>query len=285
MPRRSEGASAPGVNGRSAPGSGPAGPAASAAADAGRPRVPALERALAVLDALSAAPDGLTYGELAAALPIPRSSLHDVCTSLVETGLIERAPSGRYGIGIKMVELARNRLNSTELVAAFRAQFTDAGRPAETVGLSVLTGPDVVYMSSVDGVRPLAVRFEVGARLPAAFTASGKAILSTMAPERVRELLPAKLVSPIDGSRLARKDLLEELAATRERGYSVDDEGVIAGMVGIGAPVFVGESDEASGAIVMSQVKGGAAWFQADQAEYVRATAFSISRRLGSLRR
>jgi DNA-binding IclR family transcriptional regulator len=248
-----------------------------------RMRVPAVERSAAVLEALAASREPLTFGELAARVQYARSSLHDVCSSLVDAGLVEKTREGRYAIGLKIVELARRRLNSMEVVSAFQAVCRADGTSAETIVLSVLSGPDVIYVSFIDGQRPLAVKYEIGMRLPAAFTASGKAILSTLPQQRVRELLPAQLNNPHGiARRKSLRTLLAELELTRNRGYSIDDEETAIGMTCIGAPVFMANSDVAVGAVAISLVKSATDWFDSANSDYIRNMAGRISAQLGA---
>lgn len=252
---------------------------------AARGRVPAVERAAMVLRAVSESDHALSFGELAERVPLARSSLHDMCFSLVETGFLERTPSGRYVIGIKVIELSRKRLNSMEIVSSFRDAVESMKAIPETIVLSVLAGADVVYVSFVDGHRPLAVKYQIGMRLPAAFTASGKAILATMEPEQVSKLLPAHLTNLY--GRQAEKtldDLLAELEATRQRGYSIDDEETAIGMTCIGAPVFTADQAEAVGAVAVSLVKSAQNWFDPKIGYYVQDVASVMSRRLGAVR-
>lgn len=257
-------------------------PAASSG-DSTRFRVPAVERTALVLDALAGSREGLTFAELATRVPIARSSLHDLCSSLEAARLVEKQPGGRYLVGLKVVELARRRLDSTALVAAFGEVFRGGGAPQETVVLAVRSGADVVYLSYIDGNRPLAVKYEVGMRLPAAFTASGKAILSTLPAGTVRSLLPPTLDGPgTAASRRSVDDLLVELERTRERGYSIDDEETAAGMTCIGAPIVLGPGQEAIGAVAVSLVKSAQDWFDPAVSDQVRVVAASIGRRMGA---
>jgi DNA-binding IclR family transcriptional regulator len=120
-------------------------------------------------------------------------------------------------------------------------------------------------------------------RLPAAFTASGKAILATLPPERVAELVGSQVNNPNAwGQRKQLHQLVEELQATRQRGYSIDDEETARGMTCIGAPIFAGSQREAVGAVAMSLVKSTATWFDTRLSEYVRHIAGDTSRRMGA---
>src|ERR1700744_555244 len=81
--------------------------------------VPAVHRASLVLGALAACSEPVSFGQLAAMVPLPRSSLHDVCTALVQEGFVDRGSDGLFQVGFRMVELARIRLARTNLVGSF----------------------------------------------------------------------------------------------------------------------------------------------------------------------
>jgi IclR family transcriptional regulator, blcABC operon repressor len=75
--------------------------------------VPAVHRASLVLEALSTCTEPVTFGQLAAMVPLPRSSLHDVCTALVREGFVDRGSDGQFQVGSRLVELARIKLAQT----------------------------------------------------------------------------------------------------------------------------------------------------------------------------
>lgn len=248
--------------------------------------VPAVHRASLVLDALAASGKPMAFGELADLVDLPRSSLHNICTALAETKLIERDESGRFRIGLRVVELARTRLAGSDLVNTFIAACRDSGQALnETVVLAVRNGADVVYVACINTDQPLAVRYQIGLRLPAACTASGKAILATLPDEQVAAVVGERPVTRLNPERTGPVEgLLADLKRTRERGYSVDDEDTARGMICIGAPVFEGHDSVlkggntvARGAIAVSMVKAGARPYEKN----VQALAREISRRLG----
>jgi DNA-binding IclR family transcriptional regulator len=220
---------------------------------------------------------------MAASLDMPRSTLHNVCMALLDTGLIERGTDGRFQIGLRVVELARGRLAKTELVGTFLETCREVGGIGETLVLGVLSGVDVVYVAVMNADRPLAVRYQIGMRLPAWSTATGKAVLSTFSESSVKQLVTnassesaARVASPDLGS------LLAELAVTRERGYSVDDEETAKGMLCIGVPIFEDDELQARSAIAFSMVKASAKPFSTDLTSKLTVLADTISRRLGS---
>lgn len=245
--------------------------------------VPAVHRAAIVLDFLASCSDPVSFGQMAAAMDMPRSSLHNVCMALLDTGLIERGADGRFQIGLRVVELARARLSKTELVGTFLETCREVGGIGETLVLGVLSGVDVVYVAVINADRPLAVRYQIGMRLPAWSTATGKAILSTLGEANVKQLLTT--ASSDSRAKVAGPDLetlLAELAVTQKRGYSIDDEETARGMVCIGVPIFEDNEDQARSAIAFSMVKASAKPFSTDLTSKLTVLADTISRRLGS---
>jgi IclR family transcriptional regulator, blcABC operon repressor len=244
--------------------------------------VPAVHRAATVLDFLATSSDPVGFGQLAAAVDMPRSSLHNVCMALVDTGLIERGVDGRFQIGLRVVELARARLARTELVSTFLETSRELGGIEETLVLGVLSGIDVVYVGVVNADRPLAVRYQIGMRLPAWSTGTGKAILSTLSEQAVKQLLTSASESAAKTPAPRLEDLLAELQLTRQRGFSIDDEETAKGMVCIGVPVYEDNEPQARSAIAFSMVKASAKPFSTDLTSKLTRLATTISRRLGS---
>ena len=229
-------------------------PAQPPRAPAGRPPVlrgaalvPAVSRALTLLERLAGKREPMTLARLANDLALPKSSVHGLCNTLVSFGYLRRQADGAYLIGPRVMGLAEAFMSSTDVAREFDALWTDAGSaPEETVVLSVLAGGDALYIGVRNSARPLGVAFTLGMRLPAYLSGSGKAMLSLMPPDEVRRLYPAGLQTHL--TRKGPRDveaLLRELAQARRRGYSVDDEAVREGVCGFGAPVF-----KADGAVV-----------------------------------
>ncbi|UUX96332.1 IclR family transcriptional regulator [Aquabacterium sp. J223] len=210
------------------------------AAPSTAPGVPAVTRALSLLDLLAAERMPMTPTRLAERLQLPKSSVHGLCNTLAARGYLRREEDGRYFIGPGVMSLANAFTGHTSVAREFASLWPDlAAAPEETVILSVLDGTDIVYVATRPGERPLSLAFSVGMRLPAHLAASGKAMLAWHDPAFVRGLYPDGKLPFFRGRRAGTlKALFDELATARERGYSVDDEGVREGVFCFGAPVF-----------------------------------------------
>jgi len=213
------------------------------AAAGGKPQaamVPAVVRALALLDLLEKQHEAMSLAHLATRLRLPKSSVHGLCSTLSALGYLRRHDDGSYFIGPRVMGLANAFAAHTSPAQEFAALWAsfDAS-PQETVILSVLDGTDVVYVAARHGMHPLGLSFSVGMRLPAHRAATGRAMLAFHEEARVKRLYPGAHLPPyMNLPAMRRSELLRELALTRERGYSIDDEGVRQGVYCFAAPVF-----------------------------------------------
>lgn len=244
-------------------------------------RVPALVKASAVLDALAASERPLRFIDLAERVDLPRSSLHNICSTLVETGLAHRTPEGAYTVGVRVVGLARAWLRSSDIVPAFNKACRQHPSGFAVV-LSVLSGLDTIPVAISDLVEPLGVRYEVGAKVPAVFSATGKAILATYDEAEVRALLPARSDNPFIRTQHKTLDaFLAELEETRERRLASSHEELARGVTCLAAPVFSSSSTQAVGAISACFVRSAIPTEDA-YADAVKQVAAESSRLLGA---
>jgi DNA-binding IclR family transcriptional regulator len=259
---------------------------AAAAARAAAPMVPAVVRAMALLDRIARTRQPMSMARLATDLALPRSSVHGLCNTLLTLGYLRRQPDGAFQIGPRVMALAEAFIAGTDVSREFDALWqADHEAPEETVLLSVLDGADVVYLAARHGTKPLGMAFTVGMRLPAHLAATGKAMLAFQPPERVRHLLGTAALSRPTGRGPTRLDgpdgLAAELALSRERGYSIDDEGVRLGVWCIAAPVLDAAGRPLAGVGVCLNKAMLAQGDAAREQERVLDTARALSLRLG----
>jgi len=180
----------------------------------------------------------MTLAQLATDLALPKSSVHGLCSTLLSRGYLRRRPDGAFLLGPRVMGLAEAFVAGTDVAQEFAALWATEALPDETVILSLLDGGDVVYIGVRNGTRPLGLAFTVGMRLPAYLAATGKAMLAFVEPQRVREIVPARLTRMTAHGMATIDELLRELEQARRRGYSFDDEGVREGIFSYGVPVF-----------------------------------------------
>lgn len=204
-----------------------------------KPGVPALVRGFRVLDAVTTSREPMTVTDLARHLRLPKSTVHGLCTTLVDLHLLVRRNGSYFCIGPHVMRWAGAFLGQADLTAQFASLWDNLHvLPDETITLSVLDGPEVVYIACRNSNSPLGITFRIGMRLPAVFTATGKAILSTMSEQQVREITSGPWPEPRTQHSVGRfETLLHELRECRERGFSIDNEQTLEGMYCFGTPV------------------------------------------------
>jgi DNA-binding IclR family transcriptional regulator len=201
------------------------------APDAGLVR--SLDRALALLDALAAAPSGLGLVDLSRRVGIAKSTAHRLISTLEHRGFVVRRPDdGRYLPGLKL-------LASPETASWLHGALEELARHSgESVNLGVLHGVDVVYIDRVESQHALRWGLKIGSHVPAYCSAMGKAILAELPLHIQGPLLDTMTLRPLTPHSITdRAALEEELSRVHANGYAFDDEEYMEGVRCIAAPV------------------------------------------------
>lgn len=248
--------------------------------------MPAVARAARLLDTLAVAKEPMPLSALAKALELPKSTVHGLCATLVDAGLITRFENGAYHLGVRIMDLAHAYLARTDLTVEFaKILNAEAPLPEESIVLSVLDGADIVYVACRNGSRPFGFNFRIGMRLPANCAASGKALLSSLPAERITERARGRAFYALTRKSITKPaPLLKQLAQVRRQGYAIDNEETRLGMVCIGAPVFASSTAEAVAAVAVSMPKVALdARRKALAIHIVKHLAATLSQRLGAV--
>jgi IclR family transcriptional regulator, KDG regulon repressor len=170
---------------------------------------------------------------------IAKSTLHRVCATMAERGWIARdGAGGRIELGPRAAWLSRSTPASA-LTASFQSAAQRLmARHNETTCLTVLDGPDSVFIAKEETSHPVRLVTAVGSRLPAFASASGRAMLADLPEADVERLYGGReLVTPT-GRRIAgMAELREILERTRRSGYGENIDETALGLHCIAAPV------------------------------------------------
>lgn len=249
------------------------------------PRVQAVRNAVRILDTVGqSGARGITLGELARAVELPKTTVLRIATTLMDEGLIQREePTGIYRLGIRTFELGSLMINSLEIPRQARPYLERlADETQETVHLGVLDEGQVVYVDKIESPQILRLYSRIGRRAPAHCTAVGKALLAHLpAAERHRVVEEHPLTAYTPNTITDFFQLEKELEEIRRTGVAFDREEHEEGVRCAAAPIF-----DYTGA-VRAAVSVTAPTFRANSermkelAGAVRATARAISESLG----
>ena len=202
-------------------------------------RVQALERAIALLNAVSAStPGGRPVAELAAECGLNRATAWRLLATLEHHALVERDPAGnRYTIGSAISRMARTASVEGLIRRSHDVLERLCRDTGETADLAVAQGLGLTYVDEVVPPAVLSARW-LGRQVPIHATSVGKALLAWQTPGEVDALLAGPLAEYTETTRTDRRALHAELAEVREQGYSVSVGELEAQLYGVAAPVL-----------------------------------------------
>ena len=246
-------------------------------------QVPAATRALRVLRFLAAQPDPVPLDRLASALDLPRSTAYHLVNAMIDQGFVTHiAEERRYCLGIAAFEVGIGYARQAPLQRiAHRPLALLVDRIGQSAHLAVPHGRDVLYVleERAPGRAPLVT--DVGVRLPAHLTASGRAIMAAMPESQVRALYPDRnaFVDRHGRGPQSLSALRSVLSETRRRGYAVEDGEVTPGFASVAVAVLDHNGTPLGGIATTWETRQ-----EVDLPALVQAvstTARSVTRRLG----
>ena len=206
----------------------------------GETRIPTNLRMLLILEAMARAGRPMTPTELNAEIGLPKQSIHRLCATLVEEGFLSRDTHAR-----RLRPSSRMRAISSGLLAASRSHAAQhrilqrlSAEVGETCNLVAAEEEGMFYIDRVETQWPLRIQLPIGSHVPFHCTASGKAFLASLSEIELEGMLAV-----LDLERHARNTITSkaemrgELERTRERGFGIDNEEFIDGMIALAAPI------------------------------------------------
>jgi DNA-binding IclR family transcriptional regulator len=184
-----------------------------------------LDKAVAVLDALSVAPCSLA--ELTVATRLPRATAYRLAVALEAHRLVSRDAEGRFSLGGKIAELARGGAGVSDLAPAAVARLRDLS--GESAQVYVRQGDQRVCVAAAERPSGLRDSVPVGAVLPLTAGSAAQVFLAWS----------------VDGDRsrlLGRAAFTErQLAQVLRRGWAESVGERESGVASVSAPVLVAE--------------------------------------------
>ena len=243
----------------------------------------AVERALAMLEAVAERAHGMSNAEINRRLKIPKSSASYILRTLVKSGYLRRdAADHRYHLGLKIVGLSHRALAALdvrEVAQPVMRQLVES--TGFTAHLAIYDREEAVYVEKVDAPGFVKMNTWVGRRLQLHSTSVGKVLAAHS--EGMEEMLERRGLfkrTPLTIGSIPK--LRRELARVREQGYALDDEENSLGVRCVAAPVFNSEGKVEAALGVSGTTHDFPRANIPRIAELVRAATRRISQQLGA---
>jgi DNA-binding IclR family transcriptional regulator len=197
-------------------------------------------KVLHILETLHEAPSGLQLKDVAQQTAINKSTAYRFLAHLEREGYVFRDATGAYAIGVRLARLASGSSYQTTLRKLSRPILQQLWRTTgETVNLAVMDGREVLYLDVMESSHTFRLVSQVGMRRPVYCTALGKVMLAYIPEEEHPYFFSGMTFERFTPQTLkSTAQLRKELAAIRQRGYSIDNEEAYLGSRCIGAPIF-----------------------------------------------
>ena len=204
-------------------------------------QIPTNLRLLLVVEEIAKAGTPLKPMQLSSALGLPKPTIHRLLQTAEAEGFLQRDLDGRsYGPGPRLRQIAVHTMSSERLrtgrLAILKSVAEEIG---ETCNLATPDREGMTYLDRVETKWPLRIQLPIGTQVPFHCTASGKMYLSTLRDSTLEAVLNARPLEALTEKTIVTSEALrQELAQTRKRGYSQDDEEFMLGMTAIAVPVI-----------------------------------------------
>jgi IclR family pca regulon transcriptional regulator len=242
--------------------------------------VQSVERAFAILEAVSGRPAGVTA--IAGRVHLPKSTVARLLQTLEELEAVERVDGPRWRVGPGVATLAGSASPERSLVAVARPYLARlVEQIGEDAGLSLPDGYDVHYVDQVESDNPVQVRDWTGARAPLHAVPSGLVLLAEWPPDALDAYLSRRLERLTAHTVTEPRALRSRLREIREDGFAWGREEYADGISSVAAPV----RDSRGKAIAAIHVHGPSYRFPAPSAgkpvaALVVAAAADVAREL-----
>jgi DNA-binding IclR family transcriptional regulator len=206
------------------------------------PRSP--QRVMQLLEALAAAPGGLTLTTLSKRLDSPKSSLLNLLRALEAAAYVENV-SGRYGVGSASLQLGARLTGGNPFLRSIRPLLRrlahDTGETA-LIGILTQDGRHAMPVESVESRNPLRFAVPLGKPFPLHASTMGRAILAFKEPAFIAAYLDDAAAAAPPNASFDRAEISRALANTRRSGVAELNAEHTDGILGFGAPIFDGHS-------------------------------------------
>jgi len=178
--------------------------------------------------------------DIGAQVDLTRQTVHRLLHQLEAIGMVRRdLERERFEAGPALADLGLRALIANHTVKLRRTIMERLVETVEeTCNLAVLDGCQILYIDRVECNWPLRLVIEVGDRMPAHCTASGKLLLANLPEETLEQYLRVvELTKFTDNTWTDPVLFRKHLAQIRRQGYSINHSEDIDGLLGVSVPV------------------------------------------------
>ncbi|API86655.1 IclR family transcriptional regulator [Francisella uliginis] len=192
-------------------------------------KIQVISRAISILQSISNQPGGMSLGDIAKEVDLPRSTVQRIVAALEAESFTRSEGAGRILLGSGIFKLASS--SYADIVSLTQNSLRKLSeKTRETVVLTQSNNTDLIVMHRFIANRELQVIPRIGVLdKPIYNTAPGRALLSLYSDQEVIEILGKEISE--------NKELFGRLAKIRSNGIEYDHSKTMEGIVSIAAAI------------------------------------------------
>lgn len=170
-----------------------------------------------------------------------KATVHRLINTIKDAGYVDQDPdSKKYSNSLKIYAMGNRVMDKMGIKHVCRNYIEElAAKTGETVNLGMRVGNKIFYIDKLESSSTIKVGQSIGTNVPCYCSGLGKVILAFTEKDEVADILDGvSFEKYTDHSIIEREMLMRELAEIKEKGYAVDDEEYVIGLVCIGAPIL-----------------------------------------------
>ncbi|WP_230660608.1 IclR family transcriptional regulator [Psychrobacter sp. I-STPA10] len=244
--------------------------------------VPAIDKMCLILDLITASSYPLTSAQIATELGLPRSSTHTILQSLLAKHLVYKDINNRFHLGSYLLYWGGKYEQQHSIIQVFHELISQHSVLLKhTVTLSKIDGSEVIFLACHEAVAPLGFTFHAGVRVPAAFSATGKAMLATYDDQTLAQLFANGMPETMTCHSVTSLDALkDELQQIRKTGISLDNGQLREGMYCLGTCIHNAQGEPIAG-MAVSFLKREYEYYREEVSTALLQLAKQIANKLG----
>lgn len=208
--------------------------------------IESLARGLAVLAAFSPDKPELSLADIAEHADVTKASALRIGYTLTELGYLTRNPRTRgYRLGARVLSLGLATLSGMsvrDLARPYLEAFAEEA--GHTVSLTTLDDTEIVYIDRIAKTQVVLINVNIGSRMPAYRTSSGRAILAFLPKAWARDVLERSDRQKMTAYTLTSvEEIMAVLDLVRERGYAINNEEMALGHRHAAAPIINADNE------------------------------------------
>jgi len=242
-----------------------------------------VNNALKVLDLLNEKPD-LGIAEISKEIGIGRAAVFRILYTLKKNEYVDKNNHSKYKLSIKFAKFGNEVINKIDIVSITKPYLRQLTQKYnETTHMAVLSQDfqNTIFLYKEVSKSTIQMAGNIGVKLPAYNTATGKMLLSGLSEEQIQHFIRNIRLNRYTKNTITdKKELLKELKAIREEGYSSDLEESEVGLTCYAAPI----KDSFGKVVAAISFSGPSFRMLKSKHELIKAikeTAFEISKKNG----